>query len=146
MVGGYIRVEVCFSANLVHGDSNLDRGVDLAVLHQVPPCFFLHADVFCQVQSDGPELHTLFTAGMLLVDDKHKVLLLKHIIPSDGKAQVDDLVGVTPTNLVVFDWFEMCPSARIAATGPLDEPFDVGLSGDKGNVVKVDDLEPRGRQ
>lgn len=139
-------MKVCFSANLVHGDSDLDRGVDLAILHQVPPCLFLHADVFRQVQSDGSELHALFPASVLLVDNKHKVLLLKHIIPSDRKAQVDDLVGVPPTNLVVFDRFEMCPSARIVATGPLDEPFDVGLPGDKGNVVKVDDLEPKGCQ
>lgn len=150
------RNEVLVALDLAHVDANLERAVDLAVLHEVAPgdaglfagssAHLALLDILGQVEPDGAQCDSLALGGAVLLHNlKLNVAFLQHAAlvhrQPDGQRRL-----VVVGNLVVLDGAAAGAAAVLGGRRVREVPFYKRRARHEGDVVEVEDLAPSGQE
>lgn len=135
---------------LLQEHPNLDRRIDLTLMHQVPPHHALppvsslltRIHILRQIQPQRPQENLLRMAN-LVYDPKIQKGVLQHAVLGDGQARGDERLVVVG-DLVVLDGHARGAAGVVGGllrAGGGEVVFDVGAAGDVGDVVEVEDAE-----
>jgi hypothetical protein len=145
------RNVVLVALGLPHVYPNLQRAVDLAVLHEISPCDprivviggpeVALLDIFGQVQLNVAECYALAPAcaRVFLYDLELEGALLQHAILVHGEPHGQGDVVVVLYFVVAYR-ATFCATAVLCSRRVREVPFDKGSAVDERDVVEVDYL------